>query len=88
MVQSKVYRELVNLGANLTNIDISEDYATQSISQSDSSLYGAGENNLLPSKTINSDQGEEALAAASAALSLLSTPKKNSACINLSQNSE
>ena len=49
-------------------------------------LHWAGENNLLPLQTVNSDQSEEALAHATATLSLLSL-KDNSICMNLSQNS-
>ena len=50
------------------------------------SVHGAGENNLLPSQTIYSDQNEEVLSSAGAMTSLLSPPTNNSTSTNLSQN--
>ena len=74
MTQSKVSRKLAILRASLTSIYKNEGYATQSKSKIDSPLYGTGENNLLPSQTINSDQNKEALASAATMMSLLSPP--------------
>ena len=85
MVQEKVNRELANLGADMTSKDMSKD-VTWSKSKNNSIIHGAGENNL-PLQTITSDNNEEALAGAAAAMSLLSPPTKNSACENLSQSS-
>ena len=45
--------------------------------KSNSSLHGAGENNLLPWQTINSDQSEVALAGAATTLSLVLAHKNN-----------
>ena len=56
MAHSKVNRELANLGVNFTNIDINKGYATLSTSKGSSLLNVVGENNLLPSQIINSDQ--------------------------------
>ena len=71
MAQLNFNRELANLRVNLTNIDISEGYATLGKLKGNSLVHGAEENNLLPSQTINNDQSEEALAGAAAMLSLL-----------------
>ena len=60
MAHPSINRELVNSGVNFTNIDINEGYVTQS----NLPLHGAGENNLLPLQTINSDYFEKALASA------------------------
>ena len=49
--------------------------------------HWAGENNLLPLQTINSDQNEEASAGAATTKSLLSPPDNNSSSMNLSKNS-
>ena len=46
-----------------------------------------GENNLLPSQTINNDQSEEASAGVATTSSLLSLLKNNPICMSLSQNS-
>ena len=77
----------MNLGVNFNNIDISVGYKTQGKSRDNSPLYGAGENNWLPLQTINSNHVKEALTGTTNALSLPSTPKSNSTCMNLGQNS-
>ena len=56
MVQSKVNRELATLGVSITDINMNDPYATQSKSKTNSSLYGFGENNLLPLQTLNSNK--------------------------------
>ena len=77
-----IVTELANLGVSLTNIDMKEGFGSQSKSKSNSPLHGAGENNLLSSQIINSDQSEEALAGAAATMSLLSLHKETSPCIS------
>ena len=71
MVQSKINREFINLRADLTNNNINKGNATQSQSKYHAPLCGAGQNNLLPSQTIPSDNNEEALAGATTRASLL-----------------
>ena len=66
---------------------MNEGHTIQSKLKRNSLLHGAGENNLLPLQTINSDQNEETLAGAATTMSLLSPPKNNSSSINLSKNS-
>ena len=87
MEQSKVNRELADLGVYLTSTNMTKGYATQSKSMYNSPLCGAEENNLLPLHTISSDDNVEALAGATATASPLSLPTNNSASMNLSQNS-
>ena len=41
IAQSKVYRELANLGVSHTNVEMNEGYATQSKSRTNSPLHGA-----------------------------------------------
>ena len=48
-------------------------------------LQGAGENNLLPSQTINRDHTEEALTSATTASSLPLPLNNKSTCMHLSQ---
>ena len=71
MVQAKVNREWESLGADLTSTDIIEGYIAYSKSKASSVMCWAEENNMLPLQTITSDNNEEALVSAAAALSLL-----------------
>ena len=87
MAQAKVNRGLANLGADLTSTDMSKGYITHSKYKINSVMYGAEENNVLPSQTITSDDNEEALAGIAAKLILLSPPTDNSGSENLSQSS-
>ena len=69
-----------------TSTDMSEGYITHSKSRIYSASQGTEENNVLPLQTMTSDDNEEALAGAAAALSLLS-PTDNSASKNINQSS-
>ena len=84
MAQQKVNRQLANLGAG-TNMN--EWYAMGNTSKSNSPLFEAGKNNLLPLQTIHNDENEEASADATTMVSLFSPPNNNSTSTNLSQNS-
>ena len=57
-VQSKVSRNLADLGASLTNIDVNEGYATHSKLKANSPLCKVGENNLQHLQTINDNQNK------------------------------
>ena len=59
------------MAADLTSTNMNEGYATQSKSKYNVLKHEAGENNLLPSQTIPSDDNEWALADITATTSLL-----------------
>ena len=87
MVQSKVNRELVNFGGDLTSTNMNEGSVTQIKSKNNLTIHGAEESDLLPLQTITSDYNEEALAVAATTLSLDLPHTSNSASENLSWNS-
>ena len=88
MAQSKVNSELASLGVSFTDIDKHKRYATQSKLKVNSPLHRVGENNLLPSETMNSNQNEEAVTAAAAMMNLLLPSNNNSTNSNFSQKYE
>ena len=73
MTQSKVNRELADLGTDLTCTNMNEGYATQNKSKDNSPICRACENNMLPLQTIPYDHNEEALAGAATNIEYTST---------------
>ena len=67
MAQSKVIRELANLGVSHANVDMN---ATQSKLKTNSPLHGWGENNLLPLQTIINNWSDETSGSAAERTSL------------------
>ena len=84
MAQSKVNRELGNLGVSHTNVLMNKCYATQNKLRIKSPLHGVGKNNFLPSWNIINNQSFEASASATNRTSLLSPTNNNPIGTNIS----